>query len=82
MKRKDFMNEAKLDNTWNKIHLFTCEGVEYRIGTVLWQKNPWKLVSTSEFDNISDRKNKAYILHECYSQADLWEYMRDNVFNK
>ena len=82
MKRKDFMNEAKLDNTWNKTHSFTdTNGKVHIIATVLWQSNAWKLVSSTDFDSISDYKDKSNIIHECYSQQDLWEYMRDNVFN-
>ena len=79
MKRKEFMEHAKLDNTWNQIYTFIHEGKEYHIATVLWQSLPWKLVSSTMFDDISDRDNKQHIIKEVYSQQDLWEYMRDNV---
>jgi hypothetical protein len=82
MKRKDFMQEAKLSNTWNRIHKFKYNDKTYNIATVLWHSNPWKLVSTDDFDKISDWEDTSEVIYECYSQADLWEYMRDKVFNQ
>jgi len=80
MKRKDFIDHAKLKNTWNRIYTFEYEGKEYNIGTVQWHCNKeWKLVSTKDFDNINDRDNKEYVLYECHTQQELWEFMRDNV---
>ena len=75
MRRQEFMKHAKLGNTWNRVYT----GIKIKggyIATVLWHKNPWKLVSTTDFDKINDWNDKSYIIHECYSQADLWKYVK------
>ncbi len=78
MKRKEFMAHAKLDNTWNRIYQGMTFDGKY-IATVLWHSNPWKLVSTTEFDKIKDTKDKSCIAYECYSQEDLWQYVKQLI---
>ena len=76
MKRAEFMKHAKLDNTWNRVYT----GIDFNgkyIATVLWQSNPWKLVTTTNFDKIKDNKDKSHIAYECYSQEDLWKYIKE-----
>ena len=71
MNRKEFMKAAHLDNTWNNI----TEYNGYKIGAVLWQDKPWKLVDTLEFDLISDRNDKTHILAEFKYQDELYQYI-------
>jgi hypothetical protein len=71
IKRAEFMKEAHLDKTWNRINSF--KGIN--IGTVLWQDKPWKLVSTTNFDEI---KEGIGIIAEFYKQEELWQYIKNN----
>ena len=73
--KKAIMQELKLDKTWNRIH--ECFGL--KVATVLWQDNAWKIVSTDDFDKISDRKDKTYIIAEFYEQRDLCNYLYNKL---
>lgn len=79
MKRAEFMKHAHLDNTWNRTHAFS--GII--IAGVMWHSNNcWKLVDTEDFDKISSWDDKSHIIAEFKYQEELWQYCRDNVFNK
>lgn len=70
------LKELKLNNVWNKIH--NCFGL--KVATVLWHtNNAWKIVSTDDFDKISDRENKTYIIAEFYQQKDLCNYLYNKL---
>jgi hypothetical protein len=72
MKRAEFMKEAHLDKTWNRIHSFS--GIN--IGTVLWQNKAWKLTKTTDFDVMKEGGD--CIIAEFKYQEELWQYVRDN----
>lgn len=53
--KKEILQELRLDKVWNKIH--TCFGL--KVATVMWHtRNAWKIVTTDDFDKISDRNDK------------------------
>ncbi len=76
MKTKaSFKESTALKNVWNKI----VEWNGLKIATVLWHANKeWKIVDTLNFNLISDRNNKSYILQEFHTQEDLWAYIKEN----
>lgn len=72
------LKELKLNNVWNKIH--TCFG--FKVATVMWHTDhAWKIVTTDNFDQISDRDNKEFIVAEFYQQKDLCEYLFNKLNN-
>jgi len=74
--KKTIMQELSLNNTWNKIH--NCFGL--RVATVLWQtKNAWKIVTTDDFDKITDWNDKTYIVAEFYEQKDLCNHLYNKL---
>ena len=75
MTRKEFMRQAHLSNTWNRIH--QLNGI--KIAAVMWQSKPWKLIDTNDFDAISDGDDKSHVIAEFKYQEQLWEYVRDNL---
>ena len=65
------LKELHTRNTWNRCH--KCFGII--VAGVMWQKNVWKLVSSENFDDISDRDVKTYVIKEFYEQKELCEYL-------
>ena len=71
------MQELKLDKTWNRINP-NCFG--FKVATVLWHTdNAWKIVTTDDFDKISNRDDKTYIVAEFYEQKDLCNYLYNKL---
>jgi len=69
-------NELKLDKTWNRIH--PCFGL--KVATVMWHTaNAWKIVSTDDFDKITDFNDKTYVVKEFYEQKDLCDYLYNQL---
>jgi hypothetical protein len=71
--RQSFFTETKLNKIWNK----TIEWNGYRLGTVMWHHNCWKLINdNSDFDTIkSDYKNEHSAAF--HTQAELWNYIKE-----
>lgn len=74
--RQSFFEATKLKNIWNTIIVWN----EYKLATVQWhQDKVWKIVSTLDFDLITERTDKKYVIAEFNTQQELWEYIKLNI---
>lgn len=68
---KSFREATTLKLIWNKTIIWH----DMQLATVLWHRNPWKIVSNgATFNEISEYSYKP--LAEFHTQEQLWQYIK------
>lgn len=71
MTKKEFEKIITWDNPWNKIIKLN----NLLIATVRWHNNPWKIVNTTNFNDLTEWKG---IIKEFRTRDLLWKYIKQN----